>query len=154
MAIGFKTIATVSLVAMAFGGNASAHHSQVLFDMTQCLTISGTVRTWQFESPHSWLWVVVPNAKGSSDVWGFEASSPAQMIEAEHRWKRDVVKSGDKVTVRYSPLKDGRTGGALNTVTLPDGTTLRAATPACVKPQSPPTTTPAAGQQPKGAARP
>jgi uncharacterized protein DUF6152 len=154
MAIGFRTLATVSLMGMAFSGNAFAHHSQVLFDMTQCLTISGTVRTWQFESPHSWLWVVVPNARGSSDVWGFEASSPAQMIEAEHRWKRDVVKTGDKVTVRYSPLKDGRTGGALNTVTLPDGTTLRAATPACAKPQSPPAPTPAAGPQPKSAARP
>jgi hypothetical protein len=102
--------------------------------MNKCLTLSGTVRTWQFESPHSWLWVVVPNAKGSSDVWGFEASSPAQMIEAEHRWKRDIVKAGDKVTLRYSPLKDGRTGGALNTLTLPDGTTLRAATPACAQP--------------------
>jgi hypothetical protein len=154
MAIGPRTTAIVFLMAMAFGGNASAHHSQVLFDMNQCLTISGTVRTWQFESPHSWLWVIVPNAKGSSDVWGFEASSPAQMIEAEHRWKRDVVKAGDKVVVRYSPLKDGRTGGALNTVTLPDGTTLRAATPACAQAQSPPTNTPAAAQPPKAATRP
>jgi hypothetical protein len=33
--------------------------------------------------------------------------------------------------VKYSPLKDGRTGGALNMLTLPDGTALRAATPAC-----------------------
>jgi len=53
------------------------------------------------------------------------------MIEAEQRWERGIVKAGDKVTLRYSPLKDGRTGGALNTLTLPDGTTLRAATPAC-----------------------
>jgi hypothetical protein len=154
MAMRPRSIGIVILVAMGFGGTASGHHSQVLFDMNQCLTISGTVRTWQFESPHSWLWVIVPNAKGSSDVWGFEASSPAQMIEAEHRWKRDVVKPGDKVVVRYSPLKDGRTGGALNTVTLPDGTTLRAATPACAQAQGLPTYPPAAGQPPKGATRP
>jgi hypothetical protein len=75
------------------------------------------------------------------------------MIEAEHRWKRDVLKTGDKITVRYSPLKDGRTGGALNTVTLPDGTTLRAATPACAQAQ-PPANAPAAGQPAKPAARP
>jgi hypothetical protein len=86
MAIGLcrtalLTGAVSTIAALAIGGNASAHHSQVLFDMNKCLTISGTVRTWQFESPHSWLWVVVPNAKGTSDVWGFEASSPAQMIE-------------------------------------------------------------------------
>jgi hypothetical protein len=126
--------ACVGAVAMAVSGNAFAHHSQVLFDMNRCLTIAGTVRSWEFESPHSWLWVVVAGDKGSNAVWGFEASSPAQMTEAEHRWKRDVVKTGDKVTVRYSPLKDGRTGGALNSLTLPDGTTLRAATPACAQP--------------------
>jgi len=80
------------VAALAVSSDAVAHHSQVLFDMNKCLTLSGTVRTWQFESPHSWLWVVVPNAKGSTDVWGFEASSPAQMIEAEHRWKRDIVR--------------------------------------------------------------
>jgi hypothetical protein len=153
MAMSPNRVAVLGCVALAVSGSASAHHSQVLFDMNQCLTISGTVRTWQFESPHSWLWVIVPNAKGSSDVWGFEASSPAQMIEAEHRWKRDVVKTGDKVTVRYSPLKDGRTGGALNTVTLPDGTTLRAATPACAQAQSPANAPPAA-QSPKGTTRP
>jgi hypothetical protein len=108
-----------------------AHHSQVLFDMTKCLQLSGTVRDWQFQSPHSWLWVVVTNPNGTTDVWGFESASPPQMVEAEHRWNRDVVKKGDKVTVKYSPLKDGRTGGALNILTLPDGTALRAATPAC-----------------------
>jgi len=153
MAMSPIRVAMLACAMLAVSGSASAHHSQVLFDMNQCLTLSGTVRTWQFESPHSWLWVIVPNAKGSSDVWGFEASSPAQMIEAEHRWKRDVVKTGDKVTVRYSPLKDGRTGGALNTVTLPDGTTLRAATPACAQAQ-PPANAPAAAQTPKGTARP
>jgi hypothetical protein len=153
MATGLCRTALLAALALAIGGNAAAHHSQVLFDMNQCLTLSGTVRTWQFESPHSWLWVVVPNAKGSTDVWGFEASSPAQMIEAEHRWKRDVIKTGDKVTIRYSPLKDGRTGGALNTVTLPDGTTLRAATPACAQAQ-PPTNAPAASQPTKPVTRP
>jgi hypothetical protein len=153
MATGLFGTALLAALALAISGNASAHHSQVLFDMNQCLTLSGTVRTWQFESPHSWLWVVVPNAKGSTDVWGFEASSPAQMIEAEHRWKRDVIKTGDKVTIRYSPLKDGRTGGALNTVTLPDGTTLRAATPACAQ-AHPATNAPAASEPTKPATRP
>jgi hypothetical protein len=146
MQIALRTFVAACLVIMSFGGNVSAHHSQVLFDMNQCLTLSGTVRTWQFESPHSWLWVIVPNAQGSNVVWGFEASAPAQMIEAEQRWKRDIVKAGDKVTVRYSPLKDGRTGGALNMLTLPDGTALRAATPACSGAQDS-TTTPAAKSQ-------
>lgn len=118
-----------------FTGTAFAHHSQNMFDMNKCLSLSGTVRNWEFGFPHSWLWVVVPNNNGTNDIWGFESASPAQMTEVEPRWKRDVVHKGDMVTVRYSPLKDGRTGGALNQLTLPDGSVLRAATPACAKEQ-------------------
>lgn len=131
----------LSAAGLSLSGRAEAHHSQVLFDMSKCLTLTGTVRNWQFESPHSWLWLVVLNKTGSTDIWGLESASPAQMIEKEPRWKRDVVKTGDKVTVWYSPLKDGRTGGALNKIILPDGTTLHAATPACS--QAPPGSVPA-----------
>jgi hypothetical protein len=97
-------VATSVVAALGAGGNAAAHHSQVLFDMNKCLTLSGTVRTWQFESPHSWLWVVVPNAKGSTDV-----GLPRRLARADDRGraplKRDIVKAGDKVTLEYSPLK-------------------------------------------------
>ena len=134
----------VLTLALLAGNGASAHHSQALFDMSKCLTVTGTVRTFQFQFPHSWLWVVVPNAKGGEDVWGFESSSPSQMIEREPRWRRDFVKKGDKITVSYSPLKDGRTGGAMASVTLSDGTVLRAATPACTTlAQAPAAATPA-----------
>lgn len=118
-------------------GAALAHHSQALFDMTKCQTVAGTVRAFQFQFPHSWLWVVVPNDKGGEDVWGFESSSPAQMTEREPRWRRDIVKKGDKIAVKFSPMRDGRTAGAMAAVTLPDGTVLRAATPACAT-QMPP----------------
>jgi len=74
--IALFAVATSIVAALGASGNAAAHHSQVLFDMNKCLTLSGTVRTWQFESPHSWLWVVVPNAKGSTDVWASRGPRP------------------------------------------------------------------------------
>ncbi|MGC3982431.1 MAG: DUF6152 family protein [Steroidobacteraceae bacterium] len=124
--------------ALLLSGTAHAHHSQAMFDMNKCKTVQGTVRTFQFQFPHSWLWVYVPNGTGE-DVWGFEASAPANMVEIEGRWKRDVIKKGDKVTVMYSPTKDGRNAGALAWLALPDGkTTLRAATPACAGTKPPP----------------
>jgi hypothetical protein len=134
------TIALGILAALA-GAAANAHHSQALFDMSKCQTLVGTVQSFQLQFPHSWLWVVVPNGKGGMDTWGLESSAPAQMTEVDRRWKRDVVKKGDKITVKISPMRDGRTGGALATLTLPDGTTLRAATPACAKEMKPPNPT-------------
>jgi Family of unknown function (DUF6152) len=138
MQIFNKAKSALAITTLLTSGSAFAHHSQALFDMSKCQTLEGTVRTFEYQFPHSWLWVVVPNAKGSEDVWGFESASPSQMIEVEPRWKKDVVKKGDKVKVKFSPLRDGRTGGAMATLTLPDGTTLRAATPACNTELGPP----------------
>jgi hypothetical protein len=131
-------VITVAGCAALASNAAQAHHSQVFFDMSKCQTLVGTVRSFQFQFPHSWLWVVVPRSDGGEDVWGLEASAPVQMTEIEPRWKRDVVKKGDKVTVKLSPMKDGRTGGALASLTLSDGTVLRAATPACAQEMRPP----------------
>jgi hypothetical protein len=47
-------------------GAAQAHHSAVMFDHSKCVVINGTVRAFQFESPHSWLWLTVPDGKGGS----------------------------------------------------------------------------------------
>lgn len=120
------------LALAAVTGNAAyAHHSQVLFDLNQCRTLAGTVHAFQYQYPHSWLWVVVPNDKGGEDIWGFEAAAPANMVAMSPRWTRDVVKKGDKVTVKFSPIKDGRTAGALATMILASGETLGVPAPAC-----------------------
>lgn len=121
----------LAVCAVAAATPAFAHHSQVMFDSKQCLQMEGTVRNWEFGFPHSWLWIIATGTQGTQDIWGFEAASPAQMIEVNDHWTRDVFKKGDKITVRYSPLKDGRHGGQLNAVVLPGGQLLRAATPAC-----------------------
>jgi Family of unknown function (DUF6152) len=127
---------TATCTAMAVGltlgsAPAPAHHSQAMFDMSKCLTLTGTVRTFQYQFPHSWLWVVVQKGDGTEDIWGMESAGPAQMMEVNPKWSRTVVKKGDKISLTYSPMKDGRNAGALATLTLPDGTVLRAATPAC-----------------------
>jgi hypothetical protein len=39
-------------------------------------------------------------------------------------WNRKTLKPGDKVVLSVHPLKDGRKGGFMAQVTLPDGTVL------------------------------
>jgi hypothetical protein len=119
--------ATMLLLA----GGAAAHHSKAMFDNEKCANIEGTVRTFEWVYPHSWLWVVVRNSEGKDDVWGFESMSPSQLYGVDHRWTRDSVKKGDKVNVKYSPLKDGRNGGSMNSVTLPGGQVFLGSPDAC-----------------------
>lgn len=126
-------IAIVALIALgATTVPAWAHHSKAMFDDSKCLTLEGTVRNFEWQYPHSWLWVIVPTSGGAGEIWAFESMSPSQLVEVDARWKRDVVAVGDKVKVKFSPLKDGRHGGSMNNVTIPDGRVLLGAPNSCL----------------------
>lgn len=120
-----KRIAGVGLVASMLATPAVAHHSLAMFDLTHCKTVTGTVRTLEWNYPHSWLWIQTPNAQTGAPVWwGFEFMSPSQARGIDPRWSKDVVKRGDIVTVTFGPLRDGRNGGAVALVKIPDGHVL------------------------------
>jgi hypothetical protein len=107
------------------GGTATAHHSFAQFDASKCKTISGTVRTFAWGYPHTWLWLNVQNATGGVDVWGFEGEPPSNL--AQEGWSKTSVVKGDKVTVAYNPLRDGRNGGAFAMLKRADGSLLHGA---------------------------
>jgi len=98
---------------------AWAHHSVAMFDLTKSVTIEGTVKEFQFTNPHSWLQVMVPGADGTAVEWAFEAQGPSSLLRVGIKAK--TFQPGDKVTVVTHPMKDGRTGGLLVTVTAADG---------------------------------
>src|SRR5919109_893411 len=77
----------------------TAHHSFAMFDKTVERVVTGKVVRWAFNNPHSWLYVNVKNKDGSETLWGFEGSSPTQLIQ------RGITGSsfepGNTVTVLY-----------------------------------------------------
>jgi len=110
---------------------AVAHHSFAMFDPGKIKTVQGTVRAFEFTYPHSWLWIDVPDGKGGTVPWGFESASPAE-LNHDAGWTRNTVKKGDKVSVSFCPLRDGRNGGAFVSVVLPDGRKIMGARNPCV----------------------
>lgn len=111
----------VLMAALAPAGVAGAHHSYAMFDMTKTVTFEGTVKDFEWTNPHVWIEVMVETPEGLKE-YGIEGNNPRTMIHAG--WKFNTVKPGDKVTVELHPLRDGRRGGSLSTVKLPDGRTL------------------------------
>ena len=102
---------------------AVAHHSYSMFDLKNRTTISGTVAKLEWNNPHVFVWVYVPNAKGEYDLYGLEAG--AVTLLTRYGWTKDTIKSGEKVTLDYFPLKDHRLGGAFIKLTHADGTVTR-----------------------------
>lgn len=101
---------------------AFAHHSGAMFDASKEVTITGTVKEFQYTNPHSWLEVNAPDASGKVTTWAFEAEGPSTLLR--NGIKKSSFMPGDKVAVKTHPLKDGRPGGNFMTATKADGTVL------------------------------
>jgi hypothetical protein len=100
----------------------AAHHSFSVFNTSETKTVTGTVKEIEWTNPHIWLWVNVANDKGGVDVYAFEGMSP-NFLE-RRGWTRTTLKVGDKITVDYNPLRDGKNGGMFRTGRMENGKTL------------------------------
>jgi len=114
------TILATAILSLT--GTAIAHHSFAMFDQTKQTTLTGTVTAFEWTNPHAYIEIDVPDEKGTVKHWSVELGSPSILMQSG--WKFKDLKHGDKVTVRISPLKDGKSGGLLVQATLPDGRVL------------------------------
>ena len=87
-----------------------AHHSFAMFDTREQVTLSGTVREFQWTNPHSWLQLEVAGEERAVE-YSIELGSPNTM--SRRGWRRTTFKTGDRVSVTMNPMRDGSPGGAL-----------------------------------------
>ncbi len=105
-------------VCLGISASALAHHSFAMFDMNKDLTLTGTSRS----------------SSGKARIPGLRSRmTTASRRDGALRWAPQCcigavgdlsLKPGDKVTAVLHPLRDGRRGGSLVSVTLPDGRQL------------------------------
>jgi hypothetical protein len=100
---------------------ASAHHSHSMFDMTREVSLTGTVTSFSYRNPHVFLYLDVKNEKGELVSWAVEMSNISNM--QTRGIYLSTFKTGDVVTVKVNPLKDGRLGGNYTSITAADGKT-------------------------------
>ena len=107
------------VAAALLAGPAVAHHSFAMFDNTRSITITGKVAKYQWTNPHAYLEIDAEQAGGSTKHFTLEMTSINMLSRGG--WSSRTVKAGDKVTAIVAPLRDGRPGGLLLELTLPDG---------------------------------
>ena len=107
-----KTLGTVVAATLlgAVATQAVAHHSGAMFDDKKEVTVTGTVKEFQYTNPHSWLLVDVKDKSGKVTTWGFEAEGPSSLTRAGIR-KSDFA-PGTPITITGHPMRDGRPAGA------------------------------------------
>lgn len=116
------SLAGAAALIVGVAGSAAAHHSFSMFDQTKQVTLNGTVTAFEWTNPHAYIEVDVADEKGAVKHWSVEMGSPSILMQSG--WKFKDVKRGDKITVKLSPLRDGKSGGLLIEAKLADGRTL------------------------------
>jgi hypothetical protein len=81
-----------------------------MFEDTKEVTVTGTVKEFQYTNPHSWLLVDVKDADGKVTTWGFEAEGPSTLMRAGIR--RSDLPPGTEIAITGRPMKDGRPAAA------------------------------------------
>jgi hypothetical protein len=115
----------VLLSGLMIAGGASpafSHHSHAMFDHAKFETITGTVIDFAYVNPHGSLDVAVEaqkNGRAEMVKYWFEMSNLSNMVQRGIR--KTSFKPGDKVTITYHPLKDGRHGGSYTTIIAANG---------------------------------
>jgi hypothetical protein len=92
--------------------------------MSHALVVQGSVAKLEWVNPHVFVWIYVrkPDGQDAYDLYAFE-NGPIGML-TRYGWTKNAFKIGEKVSVQYFPLKDGRTGGYFIKATRVDGTVL------------------------------
>jgi hypothetical protein len=109
---------TFLLAGSVWCSAALAHHSFAMFDAAKLQSQQGIVKEVQWTNPHVWVMIAVPGAD-KEVVYSYEGAAIAVLKRVG--WNRDSVKVGDKITVVGHPYKDGRPGGSIEHLVLPNG---------------------------------
>jgi hypothetical protein len=118
--------ATAIILLLSLGGSAFAHHGFVSwFDTSRSVAIKGTVTSFDWTNPHSYIYLDVKNEKGAVEKWTAELGALAMLSRAG--WKRDTLKPGDDITAVGNPSRDGKPTMHLEKIVFANGQELSSA---------------------------
>jgi hypothetical protein len=109
--MNLQVTGVIVIAALCIAGAlpAAAHHSFAMFDAERTITLSGTVKEFQWANPHALIWLTVEDAAKPAPVtWAIELTSPGNLRRGG--WNKESLKPGDRVEVTANPLKDGGPG--------------------------------------------
>lgn len=101
-----------------------AHHSTSMYDMENPVTITGTVKRFEWTNPHAYIIMTVRDEVNKKDVeWAVEMMSLNHL--KSYGWMHTTVKPGDVITCTGGPARSGQTTMIASLIKLPDGRVIK-----------------------------
>lgn len=121
---GIMKYLTVLAVTLVLASPVSGHHNaESGMDGDSVVAFEGTVTEFIWKNPHVHVFVETTNEHGEQVEWTLQMGPSAITL---HRWgwTRDSLMSGDRVTIRGHPARDGRPYAALLSIEKVGGLAL------------------------------
>lgn len=97
-----------------------AHHAfSAEFEKNKPVTLKGVMTKLEWMNPHIWIYLDVKETDGTVTKWQCEGGPPNSLTRKG--WVRDVIKTGDELTINGYLAKDGSRTCNAATVVLPSG---------------------------------
>ncbi len=100
-----------------------AHHSTAMYNMANPVTVTGTVKKFEWTNPHAFIYVEVKDANGQTVEWEVEMMSLNHL--RGYGWVRDTVKPGDMISCTGGAAKSGAPSMISSYMKLADGRMIK-----------------------------
>ena len=91
----------VAFCCLSMTTSMTAHHSTAMYDTQNPITITGTVKKFDWTNPHTFVFLEVKDASGKMVEWEVEMMSLNHL--RSYGWTSKTVKSGDVISCTGSP---------------------------------------------------
>jgi hypothetical protein len=100
-----------------------AHHSTAMYNMATPVTVTGTVKRFEWTNPHAFVFLDVKDEKGETVEWEVEMMSLNHL--RGYGWVRDTVKPGDVISCTGGAAKSGAPSMISSFMKLADGRMMK-----------------------------
>ncbi len=96
----------IAAAGLLFSSVASfGHHgSNIVYDLTETITVTGTVTDFKFVNPHTLILFEVTGEDGTVVGWLAGLSSP-NSLASNDGWTGETLKPGDEISITGAPAR-------------------------------------------------
>jgi WD40 repeat protein len=119
-----RTLAALLSLGLLAGPTPTfAHHSTSMYNMANPITITGTVKSFEWTNPHAFIYLDVKGEDGKVVVWQVEMMSLNHL--KNYGWMRTTVKPGDVISCTGGAAKSGDPAMISSLMKLADGRMIK-----------------------------
>jgi len=114
---------TLALIALPLATPSFAHHSTAMYNMANPVTVTGTVKRFEWTNPHAYIYLEVADEKGAKVEWAIEMMSLNHL--KSYGWTHSTVKPGDMISCTGGAAKSGDSAMLSSLIKLADGRMIK-----------------------------